>query len=252
MSAKPQQSKCVLKALCSCSWPWFSADAEGAVSSLKQRQQRWSPSSPTSPSVRLTAATCCRAEGLKFIWYWFSFSSFTYAASLPRKAHLWALILKQRIWFMGSVGGMRYWHEWLFLFLGSPGLLTAWLNVVPGESTSAPWEPPAHSMPTLAGLSSHLNSSNWGLGDRSRGDLRSPVWSTPLLSAWGAQTPSVNIHLWLTYDLLSGMYDLTILSSMALGFGVRQAWVHIPILAPISITASGKWDKLTESQLFPL
>lgn len=39
---------------------------------------------------------------------------------------------------MASVGGVCFWHEWLLLFPGSWGLLTAWLNVVPGESSPLP------------------------------------------------------------------------------------------------------------------
>ena len=94
------------------------------------------PLLPKVTSIRLTAATCCEPEGWQCIWYWLSPSSFADSIS-SMKSQLGALIGKQGMWCMVSVGGVCFWHEQL-LFLGSSWLLTAGWGTVPGERALCP------------------------------------------------------------------------------------------------------------------
>ena len=122
------------------------------------------PLLPNITSIRLPAATCCEPDGWQCIWYWLSPSSFAYSIS-SMKSQLWALIWKQGMWCMVSVGRVCFWHEQLS-FLGSSWLLTARWAAVPSERALCPLgtsASAAQSTPPLAGQGSHQDSPDWGL-----------------------------------------------------------------------------------------
>ena len=180
------------------------------------------PLLPNITSIRLPAVTCCDPEGWQCIWYWLAPSSFAYSIS-SMKSQLWALIWKQGMWCMVSVGRVCFWHEQL-LFLGSSWLLTAQWGAVPSERALCPLEPqpqlhkPRHHLLANGPTRTHL-TVGWK-GPRVTGVVQ-PVLNCLLCTGSLSQD--------LTCDLSSGRHNLsflqgssTKLSSLTCSFGVRQ------------------------------